>query len=306
MQIIGNNKMLQLRSTLACVSFLAVASPCVAQTQPPSQIRLLNEFRPIGGGGNNLNNPALNAVPGEPELALAPLNFAPTADGGSVFAPSPRTISNVISGGMDSNGQNSQTTDSLASAWLYVMGQFVDHDLSLEATPQTNAQLDITIPVGNPTYPTGGSIHLNRATRSPRTNTIVNTAAGYLDLSQLYGSTPARAAALTNADGTLASSSALVSSSNDPEAASEQYLPIVNDTFVTGDPRVAENPELTAVTTLFMREHNYWVGVLKSQHPNWTQYNLYNMAKAITTAEYQKYQNIPRTPSEPGRCPGAR
>jgi peroxidase len=48
-----------------------------------------------------------------------------------------------------------------------------------------------------------------------------------------------------------------------------------------------ENPELTAVTTLFMREHNFWVGVLKAQHPDWTGDQLYKMAKAVTTAEYQ-------------------
>ena len=64
-------------------------------------------------------------------------------------------------------------------------------------------------------------------------------------------------------------------------------LPIVNGVFVTGDPRVMENPELTATTILFMREHNFWVGILKNQHPNWSGDQLYNMAKAINTAEYQ-------------------
>ena len=48
-----------------------------------------------------------------------------------------------------------------------------------------------------------------------------------------------------------------------------------------------ENPELTALTTLFMREHNFWVATLKNQHPNWSGDQLYDMAKAITTAEYQ-------------------
>ena len=48
-----------------------------------------------------------------------------------------------------------------------------------------------------------------------------------------------------------------------------------------------ENPELTATTILFMREHNFWVGTLKTQHPNWSGDQLYNMAKAINTAEYQ-------------------
>jgi peroxidase len=80
---------------------------------------------------------------------------------------------------------------------------------------------------------------------------------------------------LRNADGTLMSSD------------NGQALPIINDTFVTGDPRVMENPELTAVATLFMREHNFWVGTLKAQHPDWTGDQLYNMAKSITTAEYQ-------------------
>jgi peroxidase len=36
-----------------------------------------------------------------------------------------------------------------------------------------------------------------------------------------------------------------------------------------------------------MREHNSWVDTLKSQHPDWSAAQLYNMAKSITTAEYQ-------------------
>jgi peroxidase len=99
--------------------------------------------------------------------------------------------------------------------------------------------------------------------------------AGYLDLSQLYGSTVEVANSLRNSDGTLKSSN------------NGQSLSIVDGFFVTGDPRVMENPKLTAVTTLFMREHNLWVGRLKAQHPSWTGDQLYNMAKAITTTEYQ-------------------
>ena len=36
-----------------------------------------------------------------------------------------------------------------------------------------------------------------------------------------------------------------------------------------------------------MREHNYWVGVLAAENPTWTGNQLYNMARSITTAEYQ-------------------
>jgi peroxidase len=247
----------------------------VQQDRHGSQSGLLKEFRPIGGAGNNIANPSLNVVPGTPEIALAPLNFAPGTSDGLIAAPNPRTISNVIAGGTGANGQNAETTDPTASAWLYVFGQFVDHDIDLEETPTTSAPINIVIPSGDPVFAAGTTIAMTRDTRSPVTNTIINTVAGYLDLSQLYGSTPAIAASLTNADGTLMSSD------------NGQALPVVDDSFVTGDPRVMENPELTAITTLFMREHNFWVITLKSQHPNWTGQQLYNMAKAITTAEYQ-------------------
>jgi peroxidase len=240
------------------------------------QVSPLKSYCPIGAAGNNLKNPQFNPVPYSPELALAPLNFGPGPGNPLVSAPNARTISNVISGGTGANGQNGQTTDPTASAWLYVFGQFVDHDLDLEETPLTNPEINIEIPQPDPVFTTPGiSILMNRDTRSPETNTIINTTAGYLDLSQLYGSDTATAASLRNPDGTCKTSYGGTA------------LPIVGGVFVCGDPRVMENPELTALTTLFMREHNYWVGILKGQHPGWSGDQLYYMAKAITTGEYQ-------------------
>ncbi len=151
----------------------------------------------------------------------------------------------------------------------------MDHDLDLESTPPTTPAINITVPPNDPVFKSGTTIAMTRDLRSPATNTIINTVAGYLDLSQLYGSTVEIANSLRNPDGTLKSSN------------NGQSLSIVNGSYVTGDPRVMENPELTAVTTLFMREHNLWVSRLKTQHPSWTGDQLYNMAKAITTAEYQ-------------------
>jgi peroxidase len=262
---------------IACLSLFTVASATAADQRGRGcpQISLLAEFRRIGGSGNNLEDPDLDVVPGGPEIALAPFNFASGTTDGLAKGPNPRTISNVIAGGAGANGQNGQTTDPVASAWLYVFGQFVDHDLDLEETPMTSASINILVPKGDPVFKEGTSIAMTRDTRNPDTNTIINTVAGYLDLSQLYGSTAEIAASLRNSDGTL-------KSSNNGRA-----LPVVNDTFVSGDPRVMENPELTALTTLFMREHNFWVGTLKAQHPDWTGGQLYNMAKAITAAEYQ-------------------
>jgi hypothetical protein len=117
-------------------------------------------------------------------------------------------------------------------------------------------------------------IPLNRALANATTGTVTNTIAGYLDLSQVYGSDAANAASLRNADGTMKTSAG-------------NALQIVGGVFVAGDVRVMENPELVAITTMFVREHNFWVGQLHAQHPAWTGDQLYNMAKAITTAEYQ-------------------
>ncbi len=245
-------------------------------TPPPiPTVALLSEFRSIGGGGNNLQNPSFDPVPGTAEIALAPLNFVAGTTDTIVAHPNPRVISNVIAGGTGAKGQNGETTDPVASAWLYVFGQFVDHDIDLESTPTTSAAINITVPDNDPVFTPGTTIDMTRDQRDPTTNTIVNTVAGYLDLSQLYGVTASQAASLRNADGTLMTSD------------NGLALPVVDDQFVTGDPRVMENPELTALTILFMREHNYWVGVLKGQHADWTGDQLYNMAKAITTAEYQ-------------------
>jgi peroxidase len=257
----------------------ALAAP-PKQGPPPASgpapvVQLLDEFRPIGGFGNNLVDPDLDAVPNSPELSIAPLNFAPGTIDGLVAGPNPRTISNVIAGGTGSNGVNAQTTDPVASAWMYVFGQFVDHDIDLEETPETSAAINITVPDDDPVFTPGTTIAMTRDTRDPDTNTIVNTVAGYLDLSQLYGVTEEEAQSLRNVDGTLKSSD------------NGQALPVQDDTFISGDPRVTENPELTALTTLFMREHNSWVEKLAAQHSDWSGDELYNMAKAITTAEYQ-------------------
>jgi peroxidase len=228
---------------------------------------LLPEFRPIGAIDNNLQDPALNPTPGSAEVSLTPANFAPGTTAGLAGGPNPRTISNVVSG-----GPGATVNDPQASAWIYAFGQFVDHDLDLEQTGTT--PINIAVPSGDPNFGDGSSILLNRAVTDPATGTAINTVAGYLDLSQVYGSDAATAASLRNDDGTL-------------KTTAGDNLPIVDGAFVSGDVRVMENPELTAITTMFVREHNNWVGQLRQQNPTWTGDQLYNMAKAITTAEYQ-------------------
>jgi hypothetical protein len=53
-------------------------------------------------------------------------------------------------------------------------------DLDLEETPLTSAAINILVPTGDPVFTQGTSIATTRDTRSPDTNTIINTVAGYL------------------------------------------------------------------------------------------------------------------------------
>ncbi len=135
-------------------------------------------YRPIGGGDT--------APPGTTELRLAPADFTTQPVGSD---PNPRTISDNIAG---FNGLGDTVEDPTNSAWLYVLGQFVDHDIDKEAlNPAVN--VDVTDPVTGATISLGGSAGPN----------AVNTVAGYLDLSEVYGSDAATAASLRNADGTM-------------------------------------------------------------------------------------------------------
>lgn len=218
---------------------------------------------PIGGAGNNLSNPALNPVPGSPELHIAAIT------GHSVDGINARTISNVVS----TQADGVSIEDPTLSANIYVFGQFLDHDISLKQTG--TGDISIVVPAGDPDLPAGTIIPLTRAATDPTTGTEINTVSGNLDLSEVYGSDAATASSLRNADGTLKTSSG-------------NALPIDgNGNFISGDVRVMENPELIAMTTLFMREHNRLVVELHAQHPGWNGDRLYNEARAIDIAQEQ-------------------
>ena len=104
--------------------------------------------------------------------------------------------------------------------------------------------------------------------------TAVNAVTGWLDASMVYGSDEATANNLRLADGHMKTSAG-------------NNLPIdpQSGMFMAGDVRAQENPDLTALQTLFVREHNYQVDLLEKQHPNWSGDQLYQQAKAIVTAE---------------------
>jgi peroxidase len=233
---------------------------------------MVSNIRVIDGTNNNLSNVSFNATNSD----FARIGEANFADGISslVDGPNPRTISNVVVGEGDAAVPNQEGL----SGFMYAWGQFIDHDLDLSRSDGTT-HIDVQIPAGDPNFADGSSISLTRAVIDPATGqgtshpaTAVNTITGWLDASMVYGSDPQTAASLRLPDGHLQTSAG-------------NNLPIVGGAFLAGDVRAAENPSLTALQTLFLREHNYQVDQLHEQHPEWTGDQLYTQAKAIVNAE---------------------
>jgi peroxidase len=236
------------------------------------------QFRTIDGSNTNLADPTLNQA--DTDFArLGPANFA---DGFYAMTPgpNPREISNIVSAQadtphlMDANGV-------ALSGMMYAWGQFIDHDLDLEKSG-TAANISITVPADDQFLPPGSTIPLARVAIDPATGvaghpaTAINTITGWLDGSQIYGSDPATAASLRTDDGHMKMSAG-------------KNLPIVDteqgQAFAAGDARAQENPDLTALQDLFVREHNFQADRLHKENPNWSGDKLYETAKAITTAE---------------------
>lgn len=239
------------------------------------------KFRSIDGSSNNLTSPTYNQTNAD-FTRVGPANFA---DGyqAMVPGPNPRTVSNFVSAQAPSDSEGgAHLVDHRGialSGMMYAWGQFVDHDLGQQKDGGNATQdISITVPAGDPVLPDGSVIHLTRVAIDPNTGkpgtpaTAINTVTGWLDGSQVYGSTEAVAASLRTADGHM-------------KETPGHNLPIVNGQYAAGDARAAENPDLTALHTLFVREHNYQVDRLHALHPDWSGDQLYQMGKAITTAE---------------------
>jgi len=226
-----------------------------------------DKFAAVDGTNHNPNQ-KLNAT-NTGEVRLAPANFAPNTSNTPVDGPNPREISNVLSSGPNADNHD----PSGLSAWMYVWGQFIDHDL--DRTPQDSTHhIDIPIPKDDPTYPNSDPISLTRFTTDSQSGTAVNAVTGWIDGSMIYGSDQASLDSVRLSDGHLKTSQG-------------SNLPIADGTFYSGDIRAAENPDLTAISALFVREHNYQVDRLAKQHPDWSGDQLFQMARAIVTAEIQ-------------------
>jgi len=218
--------------------------------------------------------------------------------------PNPRIISNKVFGQSSFIPSNRKLTD---FGWSF--GQFIDHDISFN-----NDNHDEAIPIHIPACDNAfdplckgeAIIPMKRSKSDPATGTSINNPrknindiTHFIDGSGVYGSDALTADWLrSKVDGKLKMSEGgfLPFNTTDGEFTSpidpnapfmliEGEAPVRH--FIAGDVRANEQPSLTSIHTLFLREHNRICDELITIHPEWNDEELYHKARKMVGATIQ-------------------
>ncbi|MEZ6062987.1 MAG: peroxidase family protein [Planctomycetaceae bacterium] len=246
---------------------------------PPPEVPV--EVRSIDGTGNNLENPELGSTD-EQLLRVAASDYA---DGISAPAGEDRPSAREISNALSAQQEDTLTNDRDLSAFLYVWGQFLDHDIDLTEAQEDGESFDISVPAGDASFDPNGTgtqtIPLTRSvfddstgTDSPREQ--ITQITSWIDGSQIYGSDAETAASLRTFEGgrLLIGDDGLLPSGED-------------GSFLAGDIRANENIELSSMHTLFVREHNLQADRIAAENPGLSDEEIFQQARAIVIAELQ-------------------
>ncbi|WP_345021228.1 peroxidase family protein [Actinomadura keratinilytica] len=273
------------------------------------------EVQSLDGSGNNLKHADWGRA-GSNYARLAPARYG---DGlNSMWnGPNSRYVSNRLFSdqGRDPDGRLNSVnifSENQVSQWGWVWGQFIDHTVGLalgreEGDPhgeQADIPLDPEDPLENMKFP--ATVPFTRSAPAPGTGVTsprqqVNTASSYIDAFNVYGGTKQRldwmregtvdgdpsnnGARLLMPDGYLPRRDARGDASTAP--AMELGGRLVSDpasAVVAGDMRANENILITAVQTLFAREHNRIVGLLPKSMPDEQKFQI---ARRVVIAEMQ-------------------
>ncbi|MEQ9095840.1 MAG: peroxidase family protein [Phycisphaerales bacterium] len=244
-----------------------------------------DEFRTIHGRFNNPVVPWLGST-GQPFLRKAPAAYGDgagripaRADGSSARAIS-QAIADQAGEDMPSNVGNSNMF------WLW--GQFLDHDMDETPIAVPIERFDIVVPTGDPWFDPDHSgsqlIEMDRSgyqlSAGPREQ--INGLTAFIDASNVYGADNQRADELRALDGT----GRMKTSDGDLLPYNVNQFPnapthLDRTLFLAGDVRCNEQVSLTAIHTLFVREHNYWADQIRAANPTLSGDEVYERARGI-------------------------
>src|SRR3954462_7495093 len=257
------------------------------------------EDRSIDGTGNNLSNLLWGSAGTDYGREASGAHYADGISTPIVAGlPSARAVSNM----MMTQGENSVLDPRGLTAMVYTWGQFIDHDMDLQTDSSPPIAFNIPVPLGDPSFDPANTgtqvIPVGRSGIDPLSGTSVanpaqnvNSITSYLDASMVYGSNAVRAAWLRTLSGgqlksTPAATGALLPKDDGTQVMDSIVGPSTSSTlFVAGDSRANEQVGITSMQTLLMREHNRQATLLSRANPAWTDEQIYQMARKITSAE---------------------
>ncbi len=247
-----------------------------------------DEFRTFDGSFNNSNNSLFGAA-NTPLLRKTTVGYGDgTGSPSGADRLSAREISNLVNAqsGLIPNSEN-------ISSFVWAWGQFIDHDIGLSRVANPVEEFDIPVPKFDPVFDRRGTgtavLPFKRSgfqmVNGIRQQTNVNSA--FIDGSVVYGSGEVLSKELRSNDGT----GHLKNSTNNFLPLNVDGFPNQPDPsatfFLAGDVRVNENIGLTALQTLFMREHNFWADSIKAANPTLKDAEIFQRARGIVGAEIQ-------------------
>lgn len=252
------------------------------------------EYRSVDGSGNNL----LDVDLGSTDEQLIRIADPEYSDGIAALAgddrPGAREVSNEIGDQQTTEPNDRNLTD---TTWIW--GQFLDHDISISEGATQAEPANIPVPLGDTYFdPTAtGDVELgfNRTVYDPETGDAesnprqqINQITSFIDGSMIYGSDLERAVELREFDG-----GRLRMSDGDLLIFNEAGLPNqdgglpIERQFLAGDVRANENIALTAMHTVWAREHNRIADELAVADTSLTDEQLYQRARELVVAEIQ-------------------
>ncbi len=251
------------------------------------------ENRAFNGTGNNLEHPEWGSRDAFLKLEASNSFADGYSEPGGQNRPPARTISNDVFAQPEPIYSNLGLSD-----FVWVWGQFMDHDITLVGIDQTEP-IAIPTPADDPFF-LGEPIYTYRSLYDENTGTgpdnplnCRNEITAWLDASNVYGSEDSRADYLrTYSGGKMRTSAGNLLPWNtysgefddfvDPHApgmANDNHFSIKY--FLGGDVRANENPLLNSLHTLFVREHNRLCDELAVAHPDWNDEQLFQHARKI-------------------------
>ncbi len=259
--------------------------------QPGPQPR--PDIQSLDGSGNNLGQLEMGAA----HQQLLRRSRVRYPDGVAALAganrPNPRTISNLV------HAQSASIPNDLGfSDMLWQWGQFLDHDIDLTDGVDPAEIAAIPIPAGDEYFDPDGTgtqlMSFNRSVFDPESGTgrsnprqQINEITAWIDASNVYGSDEERSRALRRMDG----SGQLRTSRGNLLPFNDQGLPNAGGTgdnlFLAGDVRANEQVGLTAMHTLFVREHNRIARRLANAEPHLDGEQIYQRARREVIAIMQ-------------------